>query len=195
MKNYRIFVMALFVLVMMAVAAPVTALTPDDCSAGSAECSPGCHAGEKEHGSECGCDLDLNDEQKDKLHKLKIEYEKDMIDMKAELKKLELGMKEEMMKESPDKNSMMKHVDRVFEIRGKMKKGWLDMVFDAKKIVPADKWKGFIRCQMMHRRHPWEYARARRARMMKDHGCGAHTGMKKGCGDHRGMEMKHRCGG
>ncbi len=113
-----------------------------------------------------------------------------MIDLKAELRKLELGMKEEMMKDSPGKNSMMKHVDKMMDLKGRMKKARVEMMFEARKIMPEDKWKMFIRHHMKRGMH------GKGDRM----GCCGDMGMKgrSGCGKHGKMNkmkggMKSHC--
>ena len=179
MKNYKIVLVSLFVLVMLAGSAQLMARGAERRGMGAGYCDPGCTM----HGmGKAGYGLDLTEEQMDKLHALKIEHEKKMIDLKAEMKKLELGMKEEMMKDSPSKNDMMKHVDKMMELKGKAKRAKLEMIFDAKKIMPDDKWKMFVRHHMMKEK----YGRGERM------GCCSGMGMKghSGCGGRGEMRMK-----
>ncbi len=187
MKNYSTMALVSLLVLILAGSAGVMALTPEHCGMGTEGYVPGRMEGMAKQ----DCGLGLTEEQMEKLHALKLEHQKKMIDLKAEMKKLELGMQEEMMK-APDRESMMKHVDKMMELKVRMKKARIKMIFDAKKIMPEDKWKILLRHHMGRDRHE----------MGRSMGCGGMVkGRHKKYGghhetkrDHCNMKMKERYG-
>ncbi len=92
--------------------------------------------------------LGLDDEQKAKLHELKYELKLASIDLKADLQKLKLELKHEMMKDEPAKKTVDKLVTDIGATQTKMKKLHIDLAFKAKKILKPEQWKKFIKQHM-----------------------------------------------
>jgi len=178
MRSFRISVSAFFVLLMVLGSAHLLADAHENCGSGH-------HMKGEE------CELDLTDKKKEKLHKLKIDHQKKMIDFSSKMKKLELGIKEEMLKDSPGKDAIMEHVDKMMDVKHNMKKARIEMIFDARKIMPEDKWKLFIRHHMKHGCHGKDERCEHGSRMKM--GRKGRAG-EKGKDGHCGMGLKEGCG-
>jgi len=88
--------------------------------------------------------LDLNDEQQVKMEKLSLEHKLATIDLKAEQKKLRLAMKEELLKDRPDKKALDKIVKSMAANHEKMQMGRIAHMLDVKKILTPEQWKMFV---------------------------------------------------
>jgi Spy/CpxP family protein refolding chaperone len=134
---------------------------------------------QEEYGSAAawrGTCLDLDEEQKAKLNELRHELEMAAIDLKADLQKLRLELKREMMKDEPSRKAVDKLVEDIGAARTKLKKLHIDHAFKAKEMLKPEQWKQFI---MRHMRE---------GRGGRDQwGPGDHRGIHR-----RGMRMLRR---
>ena len=88
--------------------------------------------------------LDLDDEQQVKMEKLSLEHRLATIDLKAEQKKLRLAMKEELLKDQPDKKALEKIAKSIAANHEKMQTGRIAHMLDVKKILTPEQWKMFV---------------------------------------------------
>lgn len=150
--------------------------------------------------------LDLDEAQKAQLHELKYELKLAVIDLKADLQKLKLELKYEMMKDEPAKKTVDKLVTDIGATQTKMKKLHIDLAFKAKKILKPEQWKKFIKQHMQKGRRgsggccsPGGHSgmHQKRMRILRGGaGCGSQCGpgYGSGCGPGRGSGKGHKCG-
>jgi Spy/CpxP family protein refolding chaperone len=96
---------------------------------------------------ECGqglMGLGLDDEQQMKMEKLSLEHRLATIDLKAEQMKLRLQMKEELLKDEPDKKALEKFAKSIAANHEKMQMSRIGHMLDVKKILTAEQWKMFV---------------------------------------------------
>ena len=139
--------------------------------------------------------LDLDDAQKAKLHELKYQLQVAVIDLKADLQKLELEIKHEMMKDEPSKKAVDKLVTDIFATKAKMKKLHIDLAFKAKEFLKPEQWKKFIK-QHMQKGHGGKGCCGsgghggmlqKRMKILRGGGCGSGHGSCCGHGGEHGM--------
>lgn len=135
--------------------------------------------------------LNLDEAQLEQLHELKYDLKMAAIDLKAELKKLRLQMKRELMKDEPSKKEVDRLVSEIGTIRTKMQKLRIDHLFEAKKILKPEQWKMFIKHHgMMHGRRGMAGCcpggRDGRMQRRMHRGCGPECthGLGHGCCEH-----------
>lgn len=120
--------------------------------------------------------LDLDDEQQVKMEKLSLEHKLATIDLKAEQKKLRVAMKEELLKDQPDKKALEKIAKSIAANHEKMQMGRIAHMLDVKKILTAEQWKMFVG-------HHYD-----RMGRMGDHRCKDRGGMRGDRGCREGMK-------
>jgi hypothetical protein len=113
------------------------------CMAGEHQCKGDCYG--KCKSATC---LGLDAEQKAKLHELKYKLKLAEIDLKADVKKLELELKHEMMSDDPSKKTVDKLVTDLFAAKAKIKKLSVDLAFDAKTFLKPEQWKKMLKMHM-----------------------------------------------
>jgi Spy/CpxP family protein refolding chaperone len=122
--------------------------------------------------------IGLDDEQQMKMEKLSLEHRLATIDIKAEQKKLRLAMKEELLKDQPDKKALEKIAKSIAANHEKIQMGRIAHMLDVKKTLTAEQWKMFVN------RHYAKHGR------IGEHRCKDREGMrgKRGCGMRGGRE-------
>ena len=100
----------------------------------------------------------IDSETKVKFQKLKLQYELDMVDLKAEKETLHKSLMTELLKEDTSKKSIDKIAKSINANQGKMLSAKMSYLLKVKDVLPADHYKKF---------------------MMKGHGCA--PGCKKSC--------------
>jgi Spy/CpxP family protein refolding chaperone len=136
---------------------------------------------------ECGhgwMGLDLDDGQQVKMEKLSLEHKLAGVDLRAEQMKLRLQMKEEMLKDEPDRKTLEKFAKSMAANREKMQMNRIGHMLDVKKVLSPEQWKIFVR-------HHYEREGRRGKRGCRDHERMMGRGMKGERGDRM---MKHREG-
>ena len=89
----------------------------------------------------------VDSETKVKFQKLKLQYELEMVDLKAEKEKLHEEMMAELLKEESSTKTLEKLGKSMNGVQYKMHKAKMDYILKVKKILPADHWKGFLNKQ------------------------------------------------
>lgn len=125
---------------------------------------------------ECGRGgLDLDAEQQLKMEKLSLEHRLATLDLKAEQQKLRIAMKEELLKDAPDKKALEKYAKSIAANHEKMQMNRIAHMLDVKKILTPEQWKMFVD------RH------YEKKGMMGEHRCKDRGGMRgeRGCREGR----------
>jgi len=135
---------------------------------------------------ECGhgwMGLDLDDEQQVKMEKLSLEHKLAGVDLRAEQMKLRLQMKEEMLKDEPDRKTLEKFAKSIATNHEKMQMSRIAHMLDVKKILTPEQWKMFVNHHHEMRGMRGEHRCKDRQGMRSERGCreGMRGGMK---GDH-----------
>ena len=86
----------------------------------------------------------IDSETKVKFQKLKLQYELDMVDLKAEKEKIHKEMMAELLKEDSSTKTIEKLGKSMNGIQYKMHKAKIDYILKVKKVLPADHWKMFL---------------------------------------------------
>jgi Spy/CpxP family protein refolding chaperone len=119
--------------------------------------------------------LELDPGQHLKMEKLKLEHQLANIDLKAERMELRLKIKEELLKEEPNRKVIEKLAKSIAANGEKMQMNRLDHIFAVRKILKPEQWKHFVE---RHAGGMW----------------GRRGAMGHCCGDKWGAKG-HRCGG
>jgi protein CpxP len=88
--------------------------------------------------------LNLSDQQQEQLENLKLQFDKDIIQKRADLKMARLDLKEIMMKTPIDEKAALKKQDQISSIRADIARTRLQHMIAAGKVLTADQlaqWK------------------------------------------------------
>jgi Spy/CpxP family protein refolding chaperone len=97
--------------------------------------------------TQCGFGMgfpELDRDQQIKMEKLKLEHQLANIDLKAERMELRLKIKEELLKEEPNRKNIDKLVKSMVAIGEKMQMNRVDHMLAVKKILKPEQWKQFV---------------------------------------------------
>lgn len=132
--------------------------------------------------------LNLTDAQKEDFLKMRTAQQKEMIGYGADMKKLELDMKDEWASEKPDKKKIDGIMDKIADIRLKMAKGRTDHWFQMYNKLDDNQKKEF-------KKTSGQFMKAKRDKMGKPgfQGRGMKRGMGKMNGKCPGMGMNPDC--
>jgi len=86
----------------------------------------------------------VDSETKVKFQKLKLQYELDMVDLKAEKETIHKEMMTELLKEESSTKTIEKLGKSMNGVQYKMHKAKIDYILKVKKVLPADHWKAFL---------------------------------------------------
>jgi hypothetical protein len=107
-------------------------------------------AGKRQHRGH-GMMRDLDDEQIEKLHMLKLEHRIGNIELKAEAQKLRLELTQELLQDDPDKKRLGMLIEQIGTVKEKIQKNRIDHLLRVKTVLSDDQWKRFIRRRMTMR--------------------------------------------
>lgn len=111
----------------------------------------GCDGGAGEKGMfnpmKCRKELDLTDDQMEKMKAINFEHQNKMIDIKADLKKAQLAKRHEMHSDSPDKNKMLSIVKEISDIKAKMAEVQVNHRFDMRDLLTQEQIDKFKACR------------------------------------------------
>lgn len=141
------------------------------------------------HDCKATCMQGLNEEQMEKMEKLHLHHQQEIVDIDAGIKKANLKIREEFMSDAPDMKTLEGLVEKLTALKGKKQKSKIGMMLEAKKIMPAEHWKIFVK---NHFDGSCSHAKCGSKGMRGGSGCGkGMKGMKAGC-----MSMDRKsCGG
>mgnify|MGYP001439626648 CR=1 FL=1 len=122
--------------------------------------------------------LDLTAEQESAMEKLRLEHRKEMIDLRASVRKARLDMQEALMSDDLDAGALKKTADKLTDARGKIEAARVDHLLSVRKVLDDEQWKVFVR---HHAGGEGMHGRGGRG-MHRDgrRGCGMHDGGKRG---------------
>ena len=90
--------------------------------------------------------LELNDEQCATLMDLRAEHQMASIKLGADLKILELKIRQELSKDDPNARELERLVSKIGAARVELHKKRIDGLLQAKKILKPEQWKTFRKC-------------------------------------------------
>jgi len=96
-----------------------------------------------------GGQLELDEKTREVIANLKIEHRIKVIDLRAEIMKLRLQIKQEWMSEKPSQDKLNKLTQQIGDLRTEIQKSRIDFLFEAKKNLTDEQWKIFLR----HHKH------------------------------------------
>ncbi|MEE9443404.1 MAG: Spy/CpxP family protein refolding chaperone [candidate division Zixibacteria bacterium] len=85
--------------------------------------------------------LELTDGQIDKIKSIRLSHHEAMIDLRADLKKLELHLHNEMHSDSPDKNRALSINSDIAELKGRVSEMKMNHRFDIREILTVEQVK------------------------------------------------------
>jgi Spy/CpxP family protein refolding chaperone len=99
--------------------------------------------------------LNLTEKQEDQIAALRSDFQLKMIDLNADLQKLELKLKAKVHTDDPDRNAIHKAVDKISEKEGEIQKLRLDHRLEVRSLLTDEQRKTFNSMPMMihHDRH------------------------------------------
>ena len=130
--------------------------------------------------------LDLDAGQETAMEKLRLEHRKEMVDLRAAVRKARLGMEEALLSDALDEGALKKPADRLTSARGRIEAARIDHLLAVRKVLDDDQWKIFVRRHARGEgRHGREDGMGHRGGGR--HGCGMRDGGgRRGCGEHDG---------
>jgi len=122
-------------------------------------------------------DLGLTDDQKSKLEDMQTQFAKERIDLKAEMEKAQIDLRQLMKADNPNEMAVSSAIDRTTKLRGDMAKMRFRHKMAVQKVLTADQIKKLKEMpkKMMSQRHG------------RCDGMGMGMGMGKGMGKGQGQ--------
>jgi Spy/CpxP family protein refolding chaperone len=108
--------------------------------------------GPRGQGKQFKAELNLTDDQEKQMQDLRLDLEKKMIPLEAELKTKNLEMKELHMADTPNKKKMMAQIDKISETKVKMEKAKLEHRLQVREILTPEQQKIFAQQKKHHKR-------------------------------------------
>ncbi|MEJ2420952.1 MAG: Spy/CpxP family protein refolding chaperone [Acidobacteriota bacterium] len=128
----------------------------------------------------CGWEnLNLNKSQVEQLQKLRYQHQERMIDLRADLKKKMLALKEQMTSSQTSEKTVDNAIDAVSAARSRMMKERFRHMMEVKSVLTPEQWKQFRKDMAQRRMHRRREGRGPR-RGMRPGGSGMGPGMM-GC--------------
>jgi Spy/CpxP family protein refolding chaperone len=124
-------------------------------------------------------ELQLTDQQMDKLADLRFEHQKAMISKRAELKEAELELKQLMSKATVDKKAAMASQDKISAAKAEIARMRLQHRLQMRDVLTKDQLQTWLKMQRMHGMHKGMRGEGRRR--------GPGMGMPEGAGPGMGM--------
>lgn len=103
--------------------------------------------------------LGLTDQQTDQLRKIMVEAQKSTLKMRADMAVRGIELRELLRADKPDRDTVMKKVQEISNLRGEMMKQHIDGLLAAKAVLTPEQQKKFR--TLMERRGGREFGRER----------------------------------
>lgn len=97
-------------------------------------------------------ELNLTDEQADKMKELRLDHESDMIDLQASLKKQKLEMRKLMGEDQPNKKKIYTQIEKINDVDVKIQKEKVDHRLAVRSILTEEQLKIYKKGMMMKNR-------------------------------------------
>jgi Spy/CpxP family protein refolding chaperone len=95
--------------------------------------------------------LNLTEQQEDQIAELRSDFQLKMIDLNADLQKLELKLKAKVHTDDPDRNAIHKTVDKISAKKGEIQKFRLDHRLEVRGLLTDEQCKTFDSMPIMMR--------------------------------------------
>jgi len=86
-------------------------------------------------------EINLTDQQKEEMAKLRLENEKEMIKLRADLRVLQLDLKTLLDAKEPDKAKVYAQIDKINNLRNEMTKKRIDFSLKRRAILTPEQWE------------------------------------------------------
>jgi len=86
-------------------------------------------------------EINLTEQQREELTKLRLENQKEMIKLRADLKVLQLDLKTLLDAKEPDKAKVYAQVDKINNLRNEMTKKRIDFSLKTRTILTPEQWE------------------------------------------------------
>jgi Spy/CpxP family protein refolding chaperone len=95
-------------------------------------------------------EVGLNQEQINKIEKLKYDSDKKILDLQHELEKTHLELKQQMKSDSPNKSKVFGLIGKIGKIKTNQKKNRVGVMLDIRHLVTPEQWG---KMRKIHKRH------------------------------------------
>jgi Spy/CpxP family protein refolding chaperone len=95
--------------------------------------------------------LNLTEQQEGQIAELRYEFQLKMIDLNADLQKLELGLKDRVHTDNPDRSAIHKTIDKISAKKGEIQKFRLDHRLEVRSLLTKEQRATFDSMPMMMR--------------------------------------------
>jgi Spy/CpxP family protein refolding chaperone len=113
-------------------------------------------------------DAGLSDQQIRRIEQLKDEADRNMLDIRYQLQKARLDLKQLMKVDSPNEAAVYKQVEKISAIQLKQKKNRISMVLAIRKEVTPEQWEKLSYLFAKHKMKRRRQMRRQRARKVLD---------------------------
>jgi Spy/CpxP family protein refolding chaperone len=96
----------------------------------------------------CKDDLNLTDEQIEKIKAVNLDHQAEMIDFRAELAKLQLNKQSNMMSDNPDRDQAISLTRQINEVRGRISLAQVSHRFAVRDILTSEQIEKMKDCRM-----------------------------------------------
>ena len=86
-------------------------------------------------------EINLTEQQREELTKLRLENQKEMIKLRADLRVLQLDLKTLLDAKEPDKTKVYAQVDKINNLRNEMTKKRIDFSLKTRTILTPEQWE------------------------------------------------------
>ncbi|RKZ08983.1 hypothetical protein DRQ05_00530 [bacterium] len=116
--------------------------------------------------------LNLNEDQKAKIAELKVNHQMDVVEPRAKVKKLNLMLRQELMKAEPSRKNIDSILGKIGDVKALLAKKKIDHLFELKKVLTPEQWKKLVSRMPMERMGEMHKRMMRRGMMGKCMGKG-----------------------
>jgi Spy/CpxP family protein refolding chaperone len=85
-------------------------------------------------------ELNLTDQQMDELAKLRLENQKEMVKLRADLEVLQIDLEILLDEKEPDKAKVYAQLDKINKLRNELSKNRIDFALKRRAILTAEQW-------------------------------------------------------
>lgn len=96
---------------------------------------------------ECKEELSLTDEQTDKIGNINFEFRNKMIDLKAEMEKLQLSKRHEMKSDNPDKAKVLMLTKQINDVHGRIAESNVEHKFTLREVLTKEQLEKWQDCR------------------------------------------------
>lgn len=107
-------------------------------------------------------ELNLSNDQINKLEDMLLQHKKEMIDLKSSIAKKQLDLEALLDKDNVDDKTIMQKVDELIAMRGDLQRRYIKMILDMKKVLNPEQFKKLKELRLLARERIRERLKLRR---------------------------------